>query len=206
MAPPTTGSHAPGWEIPFGRVLACSPARTAVRSTQPCHLPRTETQSGAQGPSPSAGPTAAIVPDWWRWPDCPTAAGFTRAQCFFQHLHFAMGCLPDCGCCPTARLGRHDLAASGRSVRQTGAPRQPPWPESVGLLPDSNNFPTARLCLLPDCPIGFCSPNTRLHVPDCYPTILQWPVYIYAWLGGPETPDVVTTSLFPIEICAPLPS
>ena len=40
MAPPTTGSHAPGWEIPFGRALALSPAITAVRQTQPRQLPR----------------------------------------------------------------------------------------------------------------------------------------------------------------------
>ena len=139
----------------------------------PVRRPRSESQC-----RPDCGDCARLVA-MARLPDC---CWFHSSPVFFQHLHFARGCLPDCGCCPTARLGRHDLAASGRSVRQTGAPRQPPWPESVGLLPDSNNFPTARLCLLPDCPIGFCSPNTRLHVPDCYPTILQWPVYIYIYI------------------------
>ena len=170
MAPPTT------WVGDPVRAGAClqsgkdsSPVNSATPLAEdgdPVRRPRSERARELMRNSP-LHPTAHERPIANILPDC---------------MDCARGCLPDCGCCPTARLGRHDLAASGRSVRQTGAPRQPPWPESVGLLPDSNYFPTARLCLLPDCPIGFCSPNTRLHVPDCYPTILQWPVYIYIHL------------------------
>ena len=43
---------------------------------------------------------------------CSSPLHLTAHEHFFsQHVHFTKGCLPDCGCCPTARLRRPGLAA-----------------------------------------------------------------------------------------------